>query len=136
MVIELAAIGRPVVLVEAADAAAVEIAQLAGVADRLPQRGRIGLHADGLADVAPERAHAHDQRDDRIEERRAEQRRHRVVRHQFVERARAGVDAEQHLPVVEGGEAEDEGGDAERRDQADDEAVARERAGQNARGQA
>ena len=35
MVIELAAIGRAVVLVETADAAAIEIAQLAGVPDRL-----------------------------------------------------------------------------------------------------
>ena len=47
------------------DPTAVEVAQLAGIADRLQQRTDIGLHADGLADVAPERAHAHDQRDDR-----------------------------------------------------------------------
>ena len=45
MVIELAAVGRAVVLVEAADAAAVEIAQLAGVADRLAQiEPGIGAH--------------------------------------------------------------------------------------------
>ena len=116
MVIDLAAVGRVVVLVETADAAAVEIAQLAGIADRLQQRACVGPHADGFADVAPERAHAHDQRYDRIKERRAEQRRHRVMRHQFVERAGAGVDAEQHLAVVEGGKAKDEGGDAERGD--------------------
>ena len=54
------------------------------------------------------------------------------MRHQFVERARAGMDAEQHLPVVESGKAEDECGDAERREQADDEPVARERAGEGA----
>ena len=75
-------------------------------------------------------------RDDRIEEGRAEQRRHRVVRHQSVERARTGMDAEQHLPVVQGGEAENERGDAERGDQADDEAVAREQRRSSARGHA
>ena len=35
MVIELAAIGRAIVLVEATDPAAIEIAQFAGIADRL-----------------------------------------------------------------------------------------------------
>src|SRR5207302_8666475 len=55
MMIELATIGRAVVLVEAAGATAVEITQLAGIANGLKQSGRIGLHADGLADIAPER---------------------------------------------------------------------------------
>ena len=119
MVIDPAQVARPLVLVDAADAAAVEIAQLSGVLDRLPERGRIDQHADRLADVAPERAHAHDQRHDGVEKRAAEQRRHRIVRHQLVERARAGMDAEQHLAVVQRGEAEDERRDAERRDDAD-----------------
>ncbi len=133
MMIDLAQVARPLVLVDAADAAAVEIAQLSGVLDRLPDRGRIHPHADGLADVAPERAHAHDQRHDGIEKHAAEQRRHRIVRHQFVERAGSGMDAEQHLAVVEGGEAEDERRDAQRRDDADRKPVAREQAGKSAR---
>ena len=54
------------------------------------------------------------------------------MRHQFVERARPGMDAEQHLPVVQRGKAEDESGNAERGDEADDEPVARERAGEGA----
>ena len=133
MVIDLAQVARPLVLVDAADAAAVEIAQSSGILDRLPERGRIRQHADRLADVAPERAHAHHERHDRIEERRAEQRRHRIVRHQLVERARAGMDAEQHRRSCQCGEAEDEGGDAERRDDADRKPVAREQAGEGAR---
>ena len=60
VMIDLAPVVRPLVLVDAADPAAVEIAQLTGVLHRLPQRGRIGLHPDGLADIAPERAHTHD----------------------------------------------------------------------------
>ena len=47
----LAPVGRAIILIEAADATAIEIAQLAGIADRLPQRGNISAHADGLADV-------------------------------------------------------------------------------------
>jgi hypothetical protein len=35
MVIDLAAVGRALVLVETADAAAIEITQVAGIADRL-----------------------------------------------------------------------------------------------------
>ena len=126
VMIELAPIIRALVLVEAADAAAVEIAQLAGVAKCLPQRFCVGRHPDRLANVAPERAHAHDERHDGVHERGGKQRRHRVVRHQPVERARSGVDTEQHLAVMHGGEAEDEGCDTERCDQADHNAVSRE----------
>src|SRR2546430_11099105 len=50
MMIELATIGRAVVLVEAAGATAVEITQLAGIANGLKQSGRIGLHADGRSE--------------------------------------------------------------------------------------
>ena len=132
VVIDLAAVGRALVLVEAADAATVEIAQVPGIPDRLPQRRHIAPHAHGFADIAPERAHAHDQRRDRIEERRPEQRGHGVVRHQFVERTRARVDAEQNLPIVQCGKAEDERGDAERGNEADDEPVAREGTGKGA----
>ena len=56
------------------------------------------------------------ERYDRVEQRRAEQQRHRVVRHQLIERAGAGMDAEQHLPVVQGGKAENERRDAQGRD--------------------
>ena len=99
----------------------------------MQQRAHIGLHADGLADIAPERAHAHDQRDDRIKKRRAEQGGHRVMRHQFVERAgaRCGV-PNSTCRSLQRGKAEDERGDAERGNEADDEPVARERAGEGA----
>ena len=117
-------------MIVAADAAAIEIAQLAGIADRLPDRAAVSAAADRIADVAPERAHAHRQRDDRVEKGSAEQRRHRVVRHQPVERARTGVRAEQHAAVVPRRKAEDERRDAERGHDADHEAVAREGAGQ------
>ena len=111
----------------------MEIAQLAGIADRLEDRAAVGPAADRRADVAPEGAHAHDQREDRIEEGSAEQRGHRVVRHQFVECAGTGVHTKQHATVVERREAEDEGGHAERGDDADDETVACESAGQRLR---
>src|SRR6266446_6625312 len=71
--IDLAQVARPLVLVDAAGTAAVQIAQLSGVLDRLPERARIGKHADRLADIAPERVDTHRQRQDRVQERRAEQ---------------------------------------------------------------
>ena len=108
VMIDLAQVARPLVLVDAAGTATIQIAQTAGVLDRLPKRAWVAKHADRLADIAPEGAHAHHQRQDRVEERRAEQRRHRLVRHQFVKRARSGVHAEQNLPVVEGSKAENE----------------------------
>src|SRR6266568_7231091 len=78
-------------------------------------RPGLGEHPDRLADIAPERAHTHHQCCDRIKKRRTEQQRHRVMRHQFVERAGSGMDSEQHLPVVEGGKAENERRNAYRR---------------------
>ena len=133
MMIDLAPVGRVVVFVEAADAAAVEIAQLAGIAHRLEQRACIDTSADRFADIAPKGADAHDERDDRVEQRGAEQQRHRVVRHQSIERARPGVDAVEHLMVVERGKAENKGRHAQRRDDADRKSVAREQPGEGAR---
>ena len=133
MVIDLAAVGRALVLVEAADAATVEIAQVPGIPDRLPQRRHIAPHAHGLADIAPEGAGAHRQGCDRIQERRAEQRRHRVMRHQRIERAGAGVNAVQRLRIVEDGKAEDEDRDTERCAQTDRHAVMLEQACARAR---
>ena len=46
-----------------------------------------------------------------------------------IKRAGPGMDAEQHLAVVQGGKAENECRDAQGRDEADGEAVAREQAG-------
>ena len=66
MVIQLAPVGRAVVVVEAADPAAVEIAQPAGIGDGLAQRGHIGLHPNGIASRA--RTRARPSRHDRIEE--------------------------------------------------------------------
>ena len=133
MMEKLAPVGRLVVLVVAADAAAMEIAQLAGIADGLEDRAAVSPATDRCADVAPERANAHDQREDRIEKGGAEQSGHRIMRHQLVEGAGTGVHAKQYAAVVESRKAEDEGGHAERGNDADDEAVACEGAGQRLR---
>ena len=108
MVIDPAAGRRPLALVDAADSAAVKIAQLSGVSSS-PARSKASSVFSMPTGSPMSRQNARtpmDKRNDRIEKHPAEQRRHRIVRHQFVERARAGVDPEQHLAVVEGGEAE------------------------------
>src|SRR5258708_20473547 len=69
MMIDLAPVARPLVLVDAADPAAIEIAQLSGVLHRLPERSGLGQHADRLADIAPEGADTHDERYNPLEQR-------------------------------------------------------------------
>ena len=129
----LAPVGWAVVFIEAANATAIEIAQFTGVAHRLKQRSRIRAPADRLADIMPERAHAHDKRQYRIEERSAEQRRHRIVRHQLIKGAGTGMNAVQHRRIDQGGKAEDEGGNAQCSDDADRKPVARKQSRQRSR---
>src|SRR6202021_4150560 len=69
MMIDLAPVARPLVFIDAADTAAIEIAQAACILHRLPQRRRIREHADRLADITPEGADAHRHGYDRIEQR-------------------------------------------------------------------
>ncbi len=79
------------------------------------------------------RQHLHRHRDHRIHKGGAEQRHHRAMRHQLEEGAGPGVDAEQDGAVLPADKAEDEGGDAERRDQADRQPIAREHRRESAR---
>src|SRR5260370_16400285 len=68
VMIDLAPVARPLVLVDAADTATIEIAQLPGVFHRLPERSGVGKHADRLADIPPESAPPHHPPHDPLEE--------------------------------------------------------------------
>lgn len=133
--VEPAVVGRAFVLVHAADAAAVQVAQAAGILHRLPERGRFAQGFRRFLDVAPEHPEAHAHRDEGVEESEAEQQGHGVMRHQAIEGARSRVGGEQDGGVAEGDETQDEGRDAESGDDADRQPVALERAGEG-RGQA
>ncbi len=128
MVIELPPVSGALVVVHAADAPAVKIAQPARILDRLPERARVRRRLSRRRGVAPEQSQAHRDRDQCVEKRRAEQRGHRLVRHQPIEGAGPGVDAEQGRGIVEGGEAQQEAGDAQGGDDRDRKAVALEHA--------
>ena len=133
MVIVLAVVGRTLVIVHAAHAAAVEIAQASGVFHRLPKRTRLGQRLHRFADIAPEQAEAHADRNERIEKGNAEQQRHHIVRHQPIEGAGRRIGGEQRGRLVRQDKADDEEGDASRGDEADLQRIAVEQPGKGAR---
>ena len=132
MMIETAIVGRRFIRAVAPNTPAIEITKRAGIPHRLPERLWFTQRRRGLARIEQKLPRAHDQRQDGISEGQAENSDHRVVRHQPIERAGAGVDAKQSLWIMPADKARDKTGDTESRDDADRQAIAFEQRRQGA----
>ena len=133
MVVGPAPIAGSFVLGVAAHAAAVEIAQAAGILDRLPKGHGLDPCTGRLTDVVPEGPKAHDQRHNGVEKGGAEDRDHRVVRHHPIESPCADVAVKEDCRIMRGHETDDEGDNAGRSGQRDPQPIAIEDGSQEAR---
>src|SRR5690242_13331449 len=96
-----------IVVARAAHAAAIEIAQPAGILDGLPDRARVYRGCLGLADVGPEAMDAEAEGDDRVEKGDTEQAGHGAVRHHAVEGTSLPSAGPERRRICRGDEAED-----------------------------